>query len=283
MHNAKDFFVIVNYNSGHNIISCIQSILSSKGPQPTIVVVDNASRDNSLEECKSRFPKAIYIYNSHNIGFAAAANIGARYALERNARTVTFCNPDVILHKNCISYILHAIENGADIVSPIIYKDISRKEIWFAGGTVDFKKMRAIHKKFSDPLSTPPNAFISGCVMTVAAPVFQKIGLFDERFFLYYEDADFSLRAQKNDFTLRIAKDAYAFHKEVSEENKEIKTYFLVLSGLFFFSKHSYGIKKIYFHIHHILRKIKNYFDRKRNTPLAESVHKAFIDYKQRS
>ena len=278
----KHYFIIVNYNSGTDLIKCVESILYSDDITPYIVIVDNASRDGSLEECKARFPKFTYIYNTHNIGFAAAANIGTRYALERNAKTITFCNPDAVIDKKC-AHILTSIVNTkkADIVSPIICK-YNSPEHWFSGGKISFLKMHTIHKHSSKKQlskSLISTNYITGCVMTVSASVFQKISLFDENFFLYYEDADFSLRARKAGFTLGIIPSAKAYHKELSEQTNPQKTYFLVLSGLIFFNKHTHGLSKLWFYIHLKLRKIKNYFDCKKNKPLSQQVHKAYEDF----
>jgi len=280
MQTKKHYFVIVNYNSGSNIIDCINSILMSKNIHPHIIIVDNASRDNSLEECKIQFSNVTYIYNTHNIGFGAGANIGARFALERNAATITFCNPDAIIAKTCAHTIISAItSHEADIISPIIYKDRS-SHIWFSGGRISFFRMRTTHTQILSQTAQEliNTDYITGCVMTVSAQVFKKIGLFDEHFFLYYEDADFSVRARNAGYILKVASQAKAWHKEVSEEEKEQKTYFLVLSGLLFFDKHSHGIQRLWFNIHFMLRKIKNYFQCKHN-PLAQYVHKAYLDY----
>jgi len=276
--DKKHYFVIVNYNSGENIIHCLDSIFYSKNIIPRIVVVDNASRDTSLENCKKRFPKATYIYNTHNTGFAAGANIGLRWALERGADTITLCNPDVILNENCAQTLTHTIcSKQADIVSPIIYSPDS--DIWFSGGKISFLKMHATHT--TRPLSkiNCKTDYISGCVMTVSPKVFEKIGLFDENFFLYYEDADFSLRAKKAGFKLCVNPRAKAIHKEISEQNKEQKTYFLVFSGLLFFKKHTHGLFKLWFYVHLTLRKIKNYFDRKKQKYLSLQVYNAYKDY----
>ncbi len=278
----KHYFIIVNYNSGADLIKCVESILYSDNITPYIVIVDNASRDGSLEECKTRFPKFTYIYNTHNIGFAAGANIGTRYALERSAKTITFCNPDAIIDKKCADILISAVSaKKADIVSPIIYK-YNSSEHWFSGGKISFFKMRTIHKHFSKKQlskSLISTNYITGCVMTVSASVFQKISLFDENFFLYYEDADFSLRARNAGFTLRIIPSAKAYHKELSEQTNPQKTYFLVLSGLKFFNKHAHGLNRLWFHIHLKLRKLKNNFDYKKNKPLSQQVHKAYTDF----
>jgi GT2 family glycosyltransferase len=284
MHkDRKDYFIIVNFNSGADIVSCVHSIITSQKIRPHIVIVDNASRDQSLEECKNRFPNAVYIYNTHNIGFAAAANVGMRYALERGATTLTLCNPDAILAPDCASQLIATINSHkAAIVSPLIYKGTSTN-IWFSGGKIDFRSFRTIHtylelnteKKFFE------TSFVSGCIMTIDAKICRDVGLFDERFFLYYEDADLCYRAIKKNYTLGIVPSACGYHKEISERDSDRKTYFLVLSGLLFFDKHTKGFRRILFKTHLALRKIKNYFDRKKNKPLSISVQRAFEDYER--
>ena len=280
----EHFFVIVNYNGKNNITSAIQSILHTKGiTQQQIIIVDNASIDNSLNTCISLFPSITYIKNEKNVGFATGANIGAHKAIDAGAQTVTFINPDVILDKNCMISIFDTMKKtDAAIISPIIYSDPRYTKIWFCGGKINFLRMRATHQKHRD-LSRPlqKNSFISGCVMTISCYAFEKIGYFDESFFLYYEDADLSFRAQKKGLSLFIAKDARAYHKEISENHKEIKTYFLVLSGLLFFSKHTTFLQKIYLHIHLFFREIKNKFDRNNNKPLSQEVFRAFNEFKR--
>lgn len=283
MEEKRHFFVIVNYNGGSHIIHCIHSILQSKKIHPLIIVVDNASTDQSLEQCKIKYPNLIYIYNTHNIGFAAAANIGTRYALERNASTVTYCNPDAYMTPGCAYRLIEAVEKkNFAIVSPLIL-DKSHQEHWFCNGKIDFFRFRATHicSKKNHSSSIMQSDYISGCIMTISSLVYEKIGLFDERFFLYYEDADISLRARNNGFAIGVIPQAQAFHIELSEKQKDIKTYFLVLSGLLFFDKHARGLQKIWFRIHYWLRRFKNDHDRKKSSLLAESVHKAFLDYEK--
>lgn len=286
--NNKHFFIIVNYNSGDEILSCIQSILQSKNITPLIIVIDNASRDSSIENCKQKFPNLIYIYNTHNIGFSAAVNMGIRYALERFASTITLCNPDATLDANCAHRLIESsLKKGIHIASPVIYADEFRNKIWFCSGKIDYVHMRTTHQMidFSQSVKTFIDTdYITGCVMTVAADVFRQVGLFDEKFFLYYEDADFSIRALKRGYRIAVIPNAHAFHSEISEKNKENKTYFLVLSGLLFFHKHTRGFLRLWFRMHLLLRKIKNSHALKKNIPLANIVHKAYQDYgKQRS
>ncbi|PID52686.1 MAG: hypothetical protein CR972_00560 [Candidatus Moraniibacteriota bacterium] len=280
----KHFFVIVNYNSGHHIISTIQSIFSSKNITPNIIIVDNHSTDNSLEYCKTKFPHITYISCKKNVGFASGANIGMRYACKNNAETITLINPDATIDPYCMHHIFQKIQKiGPSIASPIIFNDETKSEIWFSGGKIHSICMRATHKSPKNTLLEilPKNSFISGCVMTISRKIIDEIGFFDEQFFLYYEDVDLSLRAQKKNFTLCVVKNAYAYHKELSENMPQTKIYHLVLSGALFFSKHASIIQKPYFATHIFLRKIKNYYDRKRHAPFSKTVHKALNDLKK--
>ncbi|PID51636.1 MAG: hypothetical protein CR954_00770 [Candidatus Moraniibacteriota bacterium] len=249
-----------------------------------IIVVDNHSTDTSLRDCQKRFPSCIYIRCTKNHGFARGANRGAREALDRGADTVTFCNPDAVLDPLCMTRLYKALHRHPDsIVTPHIYTDITRHKTWFCGGHIDFWRMRAVHThpcNTTQPLGK--NAFLSGCVLTVPQSVFARIGFFDERFFLYYEDVDFSLRAHNAGIALRIVPDAYAYHAEVSEDHKERKTYHLVLSGLRFFEKHAHNrVQKCYFALYFALRRLYNRIKGIHNNPLRTAVHRAYNDFEQ--
>ncbi len=282
-HHPRLFFVIVNYNAGTDILACIRSIFSSHGIAPRIIVVDNASTDGSLALCKTAFPALVYIRNSHNIGFGAAANLGMRYAYDRGAKTITLCNPDAVVDPTCMHIIYTAMRNhDLHIASPVIYSGTHDATPWFVSGTISWWRLRATHT----PTTIVPSHtvlthtdYITGCVMTIDRRVCERIGFFDEQFFLYYEDADLSLRARHAGLSLGVVTQAKAFHTEVSEHDPAQKTYFLVLSGLLFFRKHLHGPRALWFHVSFFLRRIKNVIDRKRRTPIATPVYHAFRDY----
>jgi GT2 family glycosyltransferase len=123
--------------------------------------------------------------------------------------------------------------------------------------------------------------FISGCAMLIRAEVFKKIGLLDEDFFLYWEDADFSVRAKRAGFGLLVVADSHIRHFEKSEENRKNKIYWLVLSGLLFFQKNTPQKLRPWIFIYVILRRLKNWNDvRKNKTEINLAVRKAYRDFK---
>lgn len=169
----------------------------------------------------------------------------------------------------------------------INHVSIDEENIWFCGGKINWWKMRAEHLNCGDILSKRlkgnwETEYITGCAMLISKKVYEKIGLFDEQFFLYYEDADLSFRAEQAGFKNIIIQDSKVFHQEQSEDDKPAKIYWLVLSGLIFFKKHSTGWRKIYIQLYLFFRKLKNYLKVKMvPNKLNLSVQKAYRDGKK--
>jgi len=245
-----------------------------------VVVVDNDSSDGSFEKALSHFSRAHFIKNSANIGFSQGNNIGIRFALEKFADAIFILNNDTIIEKDTIAKLASEAQRNstAGIISPIIMNP--DKSTWFAGGTIDWMKMRTNH--LFQIISNKPYAsqYLSGCAMLIKKDVFKKIGLFDERYFLYYEDADFSFRTKAAGFELIVEPSARIVHLEQSTSKNSSKTYWLVLSGLIFFFTHATPLQKLWLYPYVTARKMKNLYDVLfRRSTFSRDIRKAFGDY----
>lgn len=278
----KIFIIILNYNGRNTIKKCLDSVFCSDYPNFEVVVVDNDSKDGSFELAKNLFSKFNFIKNEKNSGFSAGNNIGIRFALERMADYVFLLNNDAVLEKDTLSKLVEAAEQKeAGIFSPLIYD--RNNKIWFSGGEIKWMEMRTIHKndlpKDKKPYITE---YISGCAILIKKEVFKKIGLFSEDYFLYYEDADFCLRAKKNGFECLIVPDAKIKHWEKSELDLSNKIYWLVISGLIFFEKNSPSSLKLWLRPYLYLRKTKNIIDNLNDrNKYSAIVKKSYEDYKK--
>jgi len=276
------FIVILNYNGGDMLTICLNSVFRSDYSNLQLVVVDNNSEDGSFELAKKNFARAHFIKNPTNFGFAKGNNIGIRFALEKFADYILVLNNDTLIEASTISKLIQESTHNpsAGIISPLILSGDGNKN-WFAGGKINWLNMRTAHinKIFSQqPYSSE---YITGCAMLIRANVFEKIGLFDERFFLYYEDADFSLRAFKEGFSLLVAPQIKIKHFEQSSSNPA-KLYWLVLSGLLFFKIHATFWQKIWMLFYLSARKIKNRVDLIFfNNFTAKEVHRAYQTFKK--
>jgi len=205
--------IIVNYNTKDFLKNCLNSIIkNTQGINYEIIVVDNASSDGSLEMLKRNFSEVKLIVNKENLGFAKANNYGIKIA---EGKYILLLNSDTLILDNCLYNILkfaNSIHNGSVIGCKILNMDKSLqwtcyyapnlltelifftiqiiKDIW---DPMTFWKYMKYwdHKKIKDV------DCISGCFLWIGREVFDKVGMLDENFFLYYEDSEFCFRVRK--------------------------------------------------------------------------------------
>ena len=248
------FTVIVNYNAGKEVLECLRTLKKSN---TQIVVVDNASSDGSVATIEKTFPQVEVIKNSKNLGFAAAANQGIKHSLRKKAAAVVLLNPDTLAKSDFVDRLWQRAQTRSSIgiVGPKIYfapgfefhsqryKKADRgKVIWYAGGQIDWDNIMGVHRgvdevdsgQFDQP---QPVEFVSGCCMLVKAQVFKKIGLLDERYFMYLEDMDFCHRARRAGFQLFYEPQAVVWHKNALSSGgsgSNLQTYFFTRNRLLF-------------------------------------------------
>jgi len=227
--------VIVNWNTGLQLRDCLESILHCNRTEyklDRIVVVDNNSTDQSIEDIHTTSLPLIVIKNSTNRGFAAACNQGAA---NTKADFILFLNPDTRLFENSLSkplkFMLEANNSKIGICS-IQLVDSSNKVsctcAYFPSLAWYFTQALGLHTLRFKPLSkklpklymTERHADQSGVVdqvigafFLVRREVFEILDGFDERFFVYFEEVDFSLRALHEGFFSYFLADVQAFHK----------------------------------------------------------------------
>jgi len=262
--------IVVSFNGEETIIDCVRSIneITKEGNNEiTLIIVDNASTDRTLEKVKcqisklkttTQMSKLKVIKNKENLGFAGGVNVGTKYALKNGAEYVFLLNQDATVKQGAIEKLVQIIEKDSQIgiVGPLILNPDGT--IWSAGGIVDKKRFTAGHLDESAIIRHPEPIlgsidegilnqvqndsqvdFVSGCAMMIRNDVFEKIGFFDERFFLYYEDVDFCFRVRKANFKIIFVPQAVVTHHYQSTIEKEKKKrYFMARNHFLFLAKH---------------------------------------------
>ncbi len=230
----KLFVIILNFNNGKDIVACSQSLIKAYS-KINIVIVDNASTDNSLQSIISlKYEELMIIKNKKNLGFAKGVNKGIRFALKKGAERVLLLNPDTEVDKGFLEPLLL---NKADIVGPII--KFKRKGEWLYdfGGKVNFWLGRTSHNEYPKNIirNIKKADYLSGCCLLIKRRVFEKIGLLDERYFLFFEDADFCLKAKKAGFKVALEPKSIIFHKLAEGKEKPLKSIYCLLRSNFIF------------------------------------------------
>ena len=278
----KVFIIVLNYNGRSVIKKCLSSVFKIDYPNFEVVVVDNNSKDGSLEIAKANFSRAIFIKNEENLGFSTGCNVGIRFALERMADYVMLLNNDTEVEKDFLIKLVEIAEKDQQIgiLSPVIFNG-ANKQIWFSGGKIHWLTMKSVHSNQIKTEDFYGSDFITGCAMLIKNRVFREVGLLDEDYFLYWEDADLSLRSKKAGFKNVVVTASWIYHLEESEKNKNEKIYWLVISGLIFFKKNTPIFWKPWIKIYLFFRKTKNWLDVIfKRQELAPAVRRAYKDFK---
>lgn len=279
----KVFVVILNWNGGDSLAACLRSVFALAYGNFEVVVVDNASRDGSLEKAKSLFSRAHFVLNPENLGFSAGMNVGIRFALSKGAEYVWILNNDAECDRNALSELVSAAQSS---ISPKLYSPrilTPDGAVWFAGGRIDYVRMRAGHVRAADERQSDhpyPTEYLSGCALFMPRKVIERVGLFDEGYFLYYEDTDYSVRAANKGIGRLLVPKATVIHAEISSENPE-KTYWLVISGLRFFKTNMPLALRPWMAFYIVLRRVKNGIDKLRGKKEAFPVSSAYADFRK--
>lgn len=259
---AKVFLIILNFNSDRVTSECLESVwqLDAGGIDLKVVVVDNGSNDGSkeiLRKFKSlKEQKFKLIENKENLGFSGGNNVGIKYALNSGADWVFLLNQDTEIAKKALVRLIETAKKNpqAGILSPKIYfsegyefhcgrysKEEKGKVIWYAGGKIDWQNVIGSHRGVDEVDrgqydQVEETEFVSGCAMLIKRKVLEEIGGFDEKYFLYYEDADFCQRARQAGFGLFFVPQAKVWHKNLGtgKTGSELQDYYLTRNRLLF-------------------------------------------------
>ncbi len=277
----KVYVIVLNYNGGNLIENCLKKLERVDYSNLTILVVDNNSIDNSIKNIEKKFLQLKIIKNEENVGFSGGNNVGIKYALKNGADYVLLLNQDTEVKSNFLTELIKEAEKDSQLglLSPLIFWKKTNR-IWFSGGKINWFKMKTFHKTDLIQGECFETSFLTGCSLLIKRSVLEKIGLLSEDFFLYWEDVDYSIRAQKAGFKIKVISKSVIRHFEVSAELNKNKIYWLVLSGLIFFEKNAIWSLKLWLYFFIKIRKIKNWLDKKnKKNNLAEGVSKAYKDF----
>ena len=211
--------ILVNWKKYELTSKCIESIFESKYLNFKVILIDNQS--DKLKISKFKWKKKIHtILNKSNEGFAKANNQGIEYALKNNFDYVLILNNDTIIKSNLILKLIEISQKRNLLaIQPLVLNQYGNK-VWNGGGKINnfFGTFRTIKTKEN---SFKNIEWFTGCCCLFDIELFKEIGMFDEKFFAYYEDVDFSLRILKKGIRIGFTDETHLYHYgSVSSKSK---------------------------------------------------------------
>lgn len=203
--NLSVCIVILNYNGYKDTKTCIISLKDINYQNTEIVVVDNASSDNSFENLMACFPHIKFLRTSSNLGYAGGMNTGAKYALRKGFDLILLANNDIIFTNNFLPPLVKRISSNSEIgiISPKVLYSEKKDIIYCAGGEFKISHCGMVNlfqgKRTSVYGNTPRFLNVAeGACMLIKREVYEKVGFMNESYFMYFEDLEFSWRAKKS-------------------------------------------------------------------------------------
>ena len=238
--------IIVNHNGIADLEGCLR-FLAENCTSREIIVVDNNSTDGSREMVSGQFPRVLLISNPDNRGFPAANNQGIHAS---KGKYLLFLNPDTKAYPQALESLLTGIQERPECggIGPALLTGENEYQVSFGSRVGFFPQM--VQKYCLNPfyrrnlkksLKIRDVGWLSGACLLARREVIEEIGLFDESFFLYFEDIDLCYRIREKGWKLCFFPDSKIFHRGGTSTDKQKLTsrFYYRKSQLYFYAKHN--------------------------------------------
>ena len=243
------YIIVVNWNGKDITLECLQSLQQVSYANRRVLVVDNASTDGSAKAIRESFPEVELLQSDTNLRFSGGNNLGIRHAMSHGAELLLLMNNDTTVHPDFLSHLVSRIQSAGRVgmTVPKIYYEAEPSTIWFAGGEISFWTGTMRHTGIRESDSGQYDQvrdidYATGCCILTTRTMVEEVGLLDETYFMYSEDADWSMRARKMGYRILFEPQAKIWHKVSVAAGGNLSLYKLknkLVSNLRFFAKYS--------------------------------------------
>ena len=262
MKTALVVIVILNTNRHADTCALLASLERIDYPNCEVIVLDNASTDGSVAAIRSSFPTVQIIELEKNLGYAGNNNVGIQAALSHGAEWIFVLNEDTILAPDCLRQLVGAGESNPriGIAGPMVYHHDEPGVIQSAGGKLGhgwqahhIGQNEIDHGQFTQIGDVD---WISGCAILVRRAVVEQVGMLDERFFYYWEETEWCLRAREGGWRIIQVPQARIWHKGVQRAYHPSPnvTYYATRNRFLMLEKHHAPIMVWLMALHQTLR-----------------------------
>jgi len=205
-----------------------------------VILVDNDSTDNSVDDAEHLFPEFRIIRNPKNLGFAEGNNVGIR---ESSGELVLLVNNDIFLEPDTISSMASNLHDDTGVEGGLIYYSDGEK-IWACGGKFDpvtgmhWHLLQGMSRGHSTPGILEVD-YVPGALLLVRRSILEQAGLLDQYFFLYGDDIDLALKAKRLGYSIAVVTSATASHMvsqsvKSLEQKHELLGYYMMNRNMFY-------------------------------------------------
>ena len=236
------YIVVLNWNRTDETVACLDSLQHSTYPAYQILLIDNGSDDDSVWQKKYPGTDIEFIALEHNLGFAGGCNIGIKHAMHNGADFIWLVNNDATVMPDTLQTLVDAAVSDSKYgaVGSVLYYPGGEQgiQVW-GGGRVNWLLGNSRHSVQSTPEHRLD--YLVGASLLLRCSALKHTGLFDERYFLYWEDTDLCVRLKQNGWKLGVADNARVYHRQSTSlsDAPELLDYHFNYSAVKFFRSHA--------------------------------------------
>lgn len=282
--------VTVLFRSDEVLPDFFKSISRQAHKDYILYLVDNsesATTDAIISQCLKEYPVTAYrhIKTGGNIGVAAGNNTGIKLSIADNCSHVLILNNDIEIEQDFMfSKLLSLADAGESMIVPKIYY-YDEKKIWMAGGYMDRWRGLGVHYGYNKKDEPKYNiakhvTYSPTCFMLIKREVFDTIGIMDEKYFAYYDDTDFVLRATRLGYKIWYEPSLELLHKVSSSvgTNSPFYVYYSNRNKIYFIRKNFKGLQRYFALLYTLISRIAFWlgFDKARKQKLVQGLKDGF-------
>ena len=274
--------VIINYCGFSDTVCAVESVLDSTYKDVRVVVVDNASPDNTGVKLFKQFSGAervSVVLLDENVGFGSGNNVGIKLAIDNGSDYVLLVNNDTVVDCRMIEALVEEAGRNT-VVSPLVFYYSEPNSVWFGGGYFDWwgapRHLFRNREANNVGVDSYSSEWLTGCSMFFPIKAFLDTGGFDPNYFLYCEDVDWSIRLVRAGYSLMVNPQARMWHKvsaTTGGADSPLSYYYGARNRLYMIRKLNLGMKYRIISILSILRGVLSKKSR------YQWAGKAFRDY----
>ena len=289
---AKIGLVTVLFKSDDVLDGFLKSLSMQTFNDFHLYLIDNSANDNTdklLKELVDRYGLTNYthIKNKTNVGVARGNNQGIEMSLDSGSTYTILLNNDIEFYQAELlaDIISHAEKKFESIIIPKIYFFESKK-IWMAGGKFLIYKGSTIHVGEGNndgPLYDQEAYFkyAPTCFILINNNVFEKVGMMDEKYFVYYDDTDFMYRAYQNGYKVKLLPRLNVYHKvsALTGGNESLfSIYYGIRNRIYFIGKNFKGVQYLSAMVFTISTRFVRYlqYDKRQRRELLRGINSGF-------
>lgn len=282
----KVSIILLNYNGADDTIVCLDSLNKISYKNYNIIIIDNASTDDSVARIKVYLLSLkskqeivasrvglnagneislpyVFLHSNYNGGYGHGNNVGIKHAINTGADYVLIINNDTIVDPGFLEPMVALCEgdNNIGIASAKIYYLDNPDTLWFNGGSYHPCTGRVKHFNWGEkdvgkqPLSEV--TFITGCLWLIPKKIFKDVGFINEKYFMYVEDLEYCQRVLQSGYSLRVTMNSRIYHKVGSGSGGEttyFSSYWTTRNKLFFMKDNTRFICMPLFFFNNVIR-----------------------------